>query len=408
MTDRINPWARVFLPFAAGYYLSYLLRNVNAVIVPELTRELGVSAADLGLLTSAYLLAFGLFQLPLGLLLDRYGPRRVEAGLLLIAAAGCALFAAGENLPQLVIGRALIGLGVSACLMASFKAFSLWFPADRQASLNAAVMAAGGLGALTATTPIGWVLPLLGWRGAFGGLALVAIVTALGIFSTPEKPRSAPHETLVEQLRGLASVFASRHFWRYAPQTTLLLGGFMAVQGLWAVPWLMRVDGMSRDAAAFHLLLTASAMLTGYLALAFFVAPLRRRGVPPERLLLVGTGIGVLANAAIVFNLLPSHIVWFLLGLVFSVGNLAYALLQTEFPAALSGRVNTALNLCAFAGAFGIQWGFGLSVDLLLAQGLPTASAFQFTFGALVALQAAGYVWFARGRHMGSVTPPSR
>jgi hypothetical protein len=269
-------------------------------------------------------------------------------------------------------------------------------------------MAAGGLGALTATTPIGWVLPLLGWRGAFGGLALVAIVTALGIFSTPEKPRSAPHETLVEQLRGLASVFASRHFWRYAPQTTLLLGGFMAVQGLWAVPWLMRVDGMSRDAAAFHLLLTASAMLTGYLALAFFVAPLRRRGVPPERLLLVGTGIGVLANAAIVFNLLPSHIVWFLLGLVFSVGNLAYALLQTEFPAALSGRVNTALNLCAFAGAFGIQWGFGLSIDLLLAQGVPTTPAFQLTFGTLVALQATGYAWFARGRHMGSVTPPSR
>ena len=145
----INPWPRVFLPFAAGYYLSYLLRNVNAVIAPELTRDLGVSAADLGLLTSAYLLAFGLVQLPLGLLLDRYGPRRVEAALLLIAASGCALFALGADLGQLAMARALIGLGVSACLMASFKAFSLWFPAERQASLNAAVMAAGGLGALS-------------------------------------------------------------------------------------------------------------------------------------------------------------------------------------------------------------------------------------------------------------------
>lgn len=393
----MNPWLRVFLPFAAGYYLSYLLRNVNAVIVPELTRELGVSAADLGLLTSAYLLAFGLFQLPLGLLLDRHGPRRVEAGLLLIAAVGCGYFAWAESLPQLVVARALIGLGLSACLMASFKAFSLWFPAERQAGLNAAVMAAGGLGALTATTPIGWILPLLGWRGAFAVLALVGVGAALAVLSTPEKTRSGPAETLAEQLHGLASVLRSREFWRYAPQTALLLGGFMAVQGLWAVPWLMNVDGLSRDAAAFHLLLTATAMLMGYLALAFFVAPLKRRGVPPERLLLVGTGVGVLANAAIVFNLLPSHVVWFLLGLVFSVGNLAYALLQAEFPAALSGRVNTALNLCAFAGAFGVQWGFGLSIDLLQGQGVPTAPAFQLTFGALVALQATGYAWFARG-----------
>ncbi len=130
----INPWQRIFAPFAVGYFLSYLLRNANAVISPELTRDLGLSAADLGLLTSAYLLAFGAFQLPLGILLDRYGPRRVEAGLLLFCAAGCALFASGIALPQLALGRALIGLGVSACLMASFKAFSLWFP-DRAPGL---------------------------------------------------------------------------------------------------------------------------------------------------------------------------------------------------------------------------------------------------------------------------------
>ena len=93
----MNLWLRVFLPFAAGYYLSYLLRTVNAVIAPELTRELALSAADLGLLTSAYLLAFAAFQIPLGLLLDRHGPRRVEAGLLLVAAAGTLLFAFGRS-----------------------------------------------------------------------------------------------------------------------------------------------------------------------------------------------------------------------------------------------------------------------------------------------------------------------
>ncbi|MDP2793676.1 MAG: MFS transporter [Sulfurisoma sp.] len=393
----MNPWLRVFAPFAVGYYLSYLLRNVNAVIAPELTRDLGVSAADLGLLTSAYLLAFGAFQLPLGLLLDRYGPRRVEAALLLIAAAGCALFAAGDGLSGLATARALIGLGVSACLMAAFKAFSLWFPAERQASLNAAVMAAGGLGALTATTPIGWALPLAGWRGVFFVLAALALLVAAAIFSTPEKEKVGAGETVTDQLRGLGEILRSRVFWRFAPQTAMILGGFMAVQGLWAVPWLMHFNGLSRDAAAFHLLLTGSAMLIGFLAIAAFVIPLKRRGIPPERILAVGMGLGVAANGAIALDLLPTHAAWFFLGLVFSVGNLAYALLQSEFPPALSGRVNTALNLCAFAGAFGLQWGFGALVDVLAAGGLAQRDAFQWTFAALVLLQAASYGWFLRG-----------
>ncbi len=206
----MNPWVRVFLPFATGYYLSYFLRNVNAVIAPELTRDLAASAADLGLLTSAYLLAFGAFQLPLGILLDRYGPRRVEAGLLLCAALGCVVFASGGSLVGLAGGRALIGLGVSACLMASFKAFSLWFPIERQASLNAAVMAAGGLGALTATTPLGWALPALGWRGIFFVLAGLVLLVAAVIFSTPDRRADAHRDTFGEQLLALGGILKSR------------------------------------------------------------------------------------------------------------------------------------------------------------------------------------------------------
>ena len=183
----MNLWLRIFLPYAAGYFLSYLLRNANAVIAPELTRELGVSSASLGLLTSAYLLAFGAFQLPLGILLDRYGPRRVEGALLVVAAAGSALFALGNTLPELALARAAIGLGVSACLMASFKVLSIWFPAERQPSMNAAVMVAGGLGALSATTPLAALLPALGWRGVFFALAALTLAAAVGIFLTPEK-----------------------------------------------------------------------------------------------------------------------------------------------------------------------------------------------------------------------------
>ena len=146
--DARRLWIRLFLPFAAGYFLSYLFRTANAVIGPVLAQELSLGDNALGLLTSTYFLAFGAAQLPLGMLLDRFGPRRVEAGLLVLAATGATVFSMSTTLSGLAIGRALIGLGVSACLMASFKAFAQWFPANRQASLTGWIMASGGLGAL--------------------------------------------------------------------------------------------------------------------------------------------------------------------------------------------------------------------------------------------------------------------
>jgi MFS family permease len=393
----MNLWQRVFAPFAVGYFLSYLLRNANAVISPELTGEMGLAAADLGLLTSAYLLAFGLFQLPLGLLLDRYGPRRVEAALLVVCAAGCALFAGGEAMPQLTLGRALIGLGVSACLMASFKAFSLWFPLERQASLNAAIMAAGGLGALAASSPLGALLPLMGWRGIFFALAGASLLAATLIITTPEKPGTTARETVAQQLTGLSTVFRSRAFWHLAPQMTLIVGGFMALQGLWTVPWLMQVNGLTRTAAAFHLLLMAGAQLGGFLLIAVFVQRLARAGLPPGRLLTLGMGLGLITVFGIVFDLAPSWVLWPALGLVFSVGNLSYALLSSGFPVALAGRANTALNLGAFVGAFGIQWLFGVTVDLLKTGGLETITAYRATLAGLLVLQTVGWIWFLLG-----------
>ncbi len=393
----MNPWRRVFAPFAAGYFLSYLLRNANAVIAPELTRTLGLSAGDLGLLTAAYLLAFGAFQLPLGILLDRFGPRRVESALLLVTAAGCALFAVGSNAAEVATARALIGLGVSACLMASFKAFSLWFEPTRLASLNAAVMAAGALGALSATMPLSWLLPLVGWRGIFLALALLALAAAAGIFSTPDKPASGQGETLGEQLRAVGRIVASPVFWRFAPQTAAMSGGFMALQGLWAVPWLIKVSGCTREQAALHLLLSSVAMLIGFLALATTVTRLAHRGIRPERILVAGTGIGVGVLTLIVADVGGSYLLWFAMGLGFSVSNLSYALISAQFPGHLSGRVNTALNLAAFAGAFGLQWGIGLLVDALGSHGLAEKEAFRWAFAALLAMQVAAYAWFLAG-----------
>jgi MFS family permease len=394
-------WLRVFAPFALGYYLSYALRTVNAVIAPELTRELSLSASDLGLLTSTYFLSFAVFQIPLGLLLDRFGARRVEAGLLLLAAAGSGVFALGESLTNLGVGRALIGLGVSACLMASFKSFHQWFSAERQASLVGAIMVAGGLGALSASVPLELSLPVLGWRGVFWGLVGLSLLVAVAVFTVPDRMAGISTEGLGEALRGIGNVLANRVFWRYAPLNLVGTGGFMALQALWAVPWLIHVNGYTRSEAAQHLFLMSLALLAGYLLIAAFSTRLARRGIPPLRLFVGGMLSGWTIALLIVAGLGPTWLLWILYGFALSSANLSYPLVTAAFPPQYSGRVNTAYNLMAFVGAFSIQWGFGALVDLLNASGLEPRNAYRATFATLLAMQLASYVWFAvsgRGR----------
>ena len=391
----LNLWVRVFLPFAAGYYLSYLLRTVNAVIAPELTLELTLAAADLGLLTSAYLLAFAAFQIPLGLLLDRYGPRRVEAGLLLVAAAGTLLFALGRTPFELTLARGLIGLGVSSCLMAAFKGFAQNFPAERQASLTGAIMASGGLGAITASLPLEFALPLLGWRGVFQGLTfLLVAVAALIFFSVPQREAGVSRDSLAAQLKDVAGILAHRVFWRFAPPMTLVTGGFLAVQGLWAVPWLMNVDGLTRHQAAEVLFALNLAMLVSHLGIATFAVRLARAGITPSRLLLGGFGVALASQAAMLAGLGPAMPLWFAYGVGVSGGSLSYSLLSAHFAPALSGRVTTTLNLLLFVGAFSLQWGLGAVIDGLTAAGLAAPTAYRATFALLLILQVACYAWF--------------
>lgn len=388
-------WLRVFLPFALGYFLSYLLRNANAVIAPELTRELALNASDLGLLTSAYFVAFGLFQLPLGILLDRYGPRRVESTLLLFAAAGTLIFALGRNIAELSIGRAFIGLGVSACLMAALKNFWQWYPAERQASLSATIMVAGGLGAMFASAPLDYLIPLLGWRGVFFILTVIIVaVAAYLFFAIPDHHGGISRtSTIAEQWQGVVQVFTNRGFWRFAPQAALFAGGHMAILGLWAVPWYINVDGFTKTAAAQTLFLATTATLFAFLFLAVFTTRLTRSGIPLTWIISGLLGISMVVQVLIVAGIGPVALLWICYGICVTGTQLAYAALAQRFPIALSGRANTSLNLMAFAGAFSIQWGFGGVIDALVAHGWQTASAYRTAFALLTALQLLTWAW---------------
>ena len=186
------PWRLivcVLLPFAAGFHLSYLFRTINALIARQLTAELGLGAADLGLLTSAYFLMFGAAQIPCGILLDRHGPRLIQSALLLISGVGAIVFALADSMFWLVIGRGLIGLGVALALMAGLKAIVLWFPADRLALVNGWLMMLGALGAVTATAPAELLIDRVGWRGLFVILAALSGIAALLVLILVPEPR---------------------------------------------------------------------------------------------------------------------------------------------------------------------------------------------------------------------------
>jgi MFS family permease len=388
-------FAKVFLPFAAGYYLSYLYRTVNAVISAELTRELGLRATDLGLLTSAYFFAFALFQLPLGILLDRYGPRRVNAGLLLVAAAGGAVFSLAETVAGLTFGRALIGLGVSGALMSSMKAFVLWFPMSRLASLNGWLMAVGGLGALTASAPVEAALGIAGWRGVFVALSLMTVAASVLVFSVvPERERAAAAEPLGQLARGLGRIYTSAVFWRLALVCMTVQAGFMAVQGLWVAPWLRDVAGFDQRQVADALSLLAIAMTVGFATWGTLSDWLARRGVEPIRVFKIAIGLSVASFCALALarpgGAMP---LWALLNLFSTSAALSYSILSREYPKALAGRVNTAVNLLIFVAAFAAQFGIGAIMDFWPATaGRYPPEAYRAAFGVVAALQVVAFL----------------
>ena len=389
-------WTRLFLPFSCAYFLSYLYRTVNAVVGPVLSTELSLGAADLGLLTSAYFITFGSTQLPLGIMLDRFGARRVESALLLIAAAGAAVFAGSHDIGTLAIGRGMIGLGVSACLMAAFKSFSQWFPVERQASLTGWIMTSGTLGALVASAPLDAVLHVATWREVFYGLGTITAGVALWLFlSVPDGKSATRPQPLSELAGGIRKILADAHFWRFASLSFAQIGGFMAVQSLWSSAWLIHVNGYSRSVAAEHLTAMNAAMVVSYFMIGLLSTRLAQRGITTVHLLGGGLSLALLTLLLIISQASEQHyLLWMAYGLFSSTGTLTYAATAAGFPVHLSGRVNTVLNLFAFAGAFGLQWGMGLLIDAVQASSHSAALAHRDAFIVLFVVQAASLGWF--------------
>ncbi len=285
----------VFLAFAFAYFLSALLRAITATLSPVLTQEFGLNARDLGLLAGGYFLGFAATQLPMGAWLDHHGPKKVILRLLSVAVLGCLAFAWATGFSGLLAARVLIGAGVSACLMAPLTGNRRWLDAATQLRANSWMLMTGSLGMVASTLPVQWLLPLVGWRPLFWVLAgLLALAMALLVWQVP---RWAPAPEMEGAGRaaappvvapGYAEVWRHPYFRRMTPIGFFSYGGLIALQTLWAGPWMIKVAGYSSAQAATGLFWINISMLCTFWLWGLVNPRLVRRGFTAERLIAAG------------------------------------------------------------------------------------------------------------------------
>lgn len=384
----------VFLAFAFAYFFSALIRAVTATLAPQFSAELSLSSGDLGLLAGAYFFGFAAMQLPLGSALDRFGPRRVLLGFLAVAVVGCAAFAMAGSFLGLTLARALIGVGVAACLMAPMTTFRRSFSPVAQMRANSWMLMTGSLGMVASTLPVQWLLPWLGWRGLFWVVAACVAVSLLTIAWL------VPHDGPVQRARGgsergYGQVFRHHTFQRFVPMGFFQYGGLVAVQSLWAGPWLVRVCGWTPAQAAQGLFGINAAMLVAFMAWGSVLPRLFAKGWTAHRLVALGMP-GSIAALLLVIWLGPraSAWAWALFCVASTFVSLSQPAIGQAFPATLAGRALSAYNLAIFAGVFSIQWGIGLVIDGLRARGWSDLSAFRGAFALFAACCILSYVWF--------------
>ena len=360
---------QVTFPLAAANFMNQAARMVMAIVGPVLAVELGLSAIELGVLAACLFAAYAAAQLPLGVALDAFGARRVQAVLMLLAAIGFAMFALSPGFAGLAVARIVLGIGVSAGLMAVIKAHADWFERGRVAYVTGIATAIGALGSALTTSPVQALLPAFGWRGVFWVLCLLALGVATWIFlSVPDKPRvPGAARTLSGDIALSGRILASRTFWRLGPAVATLSMFNFAYLGLWAGPWLRDVAGMDGPARAGVLFLYTFAMVAGSVLAGSAASRANAAGLPSFLVPIVCLVGLVLLQAGLMLQ--PSQpsivlVLWLAIAVFGTAGPVGYVVMCQMFPPEQTGRVSTAVNTLTLGSAFLVQAAIGWILDL--------------------------------------------
>jgi MFS family permease len=394
----------VFLAFAAAYFCSALVRAITATLSPVLTQDFSLKASDLGLLAGGYFLGFAATQLPLGAWLDRYGPKRVILYFLSLAVLGCLAFSLASSFAWLLAARVLVGMGVSACLMAPLTGYRRWFDPSILLRTNSWMLMTGSLGMLASTLPVQWLMPLTGWRPLFWILAGMIFVSMLIIAKVVPRWQDANPEqrvtneaskTLMPQKASYAEIWKNPYFQKMAPLGFFNYGGLLAIQTLWAGPWMVKVSNYTPLEAAAGLFYINAAMLMTFWIWGMANPALARNGWSTDRLIawgvpisLVTLGINIWAGSS------TGWLGWAMFCMASTFVSLSQPAVGMAFRPALAGRALSGFNLVIFSGVFVMQWGIGLLIDAFAAAGFSQVAGFQSAMLVFLCCCMASYGYF--------------
>ncbi|MCR9215158.1 MAG: MFS transporter [Proteobacteria bacterium] len=378
----------IFMVCAILFGLGQFQRMSGAVIMPPIAHDLSIAVESLGLAAAALFFASAMAQIPIGMLLDRFGPRIIIPSTAVLAVIGSLLLASATNFNEVLLSRALIGLGYSATMMSTYVLFAKWFPPAKFATMASWLMASSSFGGIMASAPLAYSIELYGWRTPFvvvAGITLIMIL--LGILIVRDAPPSYQDSkekpaTMGQSIRGYMSVLKHPKFFNLLAMGFVAYGPAVALLGMWGGPYLEQVYGLSgAERGQILLLMTLAVPLA-----ALFFGPLDRYFKSRKKIVFVAVFVELVAFATL--GLVEDLALWAVTALFVLIAFVQqyYVVLAAQcrasFPDYLVGRANSTLNLISILGVAFLQSMFGWI--LAVSSGDGYAHSFTFVAGLLL------------------------
>ena len=385
----------IFFVFACGYFISALLRAITATLSPLLTTDFNLTAGNLGLLAGGYFLGFASMQIPLGYLLDRHGPKKIVSSFLLIAIIGTVAFALAQSFSGLLISRILIGVGVSACLMGPLTGYRIWFEDEYQQRANAWMLMVLSMGFVFSTLPVQILLPAIGWRWIFGLIALLIFIVIVLVLLFIPNWKTKNDESYEKTDGSLSDVWKNKFFRSTIPLGLFNYGGLVAIQTLWAGPWMVKVTGYTPLQSATGLFWINTTMLVAFFIFGYILPKITKLGIESMKLMKLGLPISYLSLLSIIVAGENAGAIYFTIYILTSIVlTLTQPAVALSFPTSLAGKSLTSFNLLIFVGTFLMQWGIGLVIDLCQFFGKAEVASFKISFTVYLIICIFSYLYF--------------